>query len=261
MRSRRIIPGAVAPHSRRGFFTLCLGGTAVLFVRPKEAQAGLPFLPATELTQVLNNIQLVLTYIRQAAQLLSQVNQERMMIQNLVHNGIHGLAGMENFLNTASGIVQGGLAIAYSTANMDLAFQKQFPGYANFDSAHPWAQNYLNWANTNRATIAGTLRMVNLSAQDLGSSQQMMSVLRAHAAGATGAQQILETLGEFASAQVNELQGLRSLMLADQQSKASFMAMQQQQMDTSAAAQAKFWGNGGAASTDNRVYDPVTGVH
>ncbi len=251
---------ATAGVSRRSLFTQLIGGAAVGIATSRSSSAGIP-LPATELTQILNNVQLVLQYLRQASQLFSMVNQERMMITNLIHNGIHSFSDFSGFVNTAAGIAQGGLAIAYSTANMDIAFQRQFPGYASFDQAHPWARNYLNWAQTNRDTIAGTMRMLNLSGADLASSQALTAVIRSHASGAGGAQQILETMSEFASAQVNELQGLRSLMLADQQSKATFMATQQQQADTAAAAQGKFFKKGPAPAPDIRIYDPVTGVH
>lgn len=257
MRTRRI---AAAGISRRSLFKQLIGGAAVGIVATRTASAGIP-LPATELTQILNNVQLVLQYLRQASQLLSQVNQERMMVTNLIHNGIHSFSDLSGFVSTAAGIAQGGLAIAYSTANMDVAFQRQFPGYASFDSAHPWASNYLSWAQTNRDTISGTMRMLNLSGADLASSQALSAAIRNHASSAAGSQQILETMSEFAGAQVNELQGLRALMLADQQSKTTFMATQQQQADTAAAAQARFFNKGPARSPDTRIYDPVTGVH
>ena len=260
MRTRRITAITSVALSRREVFTGLLGGAAVGVMTTRTVSAGIP-LPATELTQILNNIQLVLQYLRQASQLLSMVNQEKMMVTNLIHNGIHSFNDLSGFVSTAAGIAQGGLAIAYSTANMDIAFQKQFPGYASFDQAHPWAKNYLSWAQTNRDTIAGTMRMLNLSGADLASSQALTAAIRSHASGAAGTQQILETMSEFAGAQVNELQGLRALMLADQQSKTSFMAGQQQQADTAAAAQAKFFAKGTPKAPDTRIYDPVSGVH
>ncbi len=105
------------------------------------------------------------------------------------------------------------------------------------------------------------MRMLNLTGADLQSSQRMTAAIRNHAAGSVGSQQILETLSEFSSAQVNELQGLRSLMLADQQSKASYMAMEQQQKDTQAAARDKFFQKGPPSARDTRTYDPVKGVY
>ncbi len=240
--------------SRRHLLSV-LGGTVpgfALLSAVQPLQAGV--IPATELTQILNNFQLVASYIAQAAQLST-------MLRNLVHNGIHSLSDFSTFLTNASAVSQGGLALAYSTAKLDLAFQKQYPGYATFDQDHPWARNYLDWAQSHRDTLSGTMRMLNLTGADLQSSQRLTAAIRTHAAGAGGAQQILETLSEFSSAQVNELQGLRSLMLSDQQSKSSYMAMEQQQKDTQAAARDKFFHSGPPDAKDTRTYDPVKGVY
>jgi P-type conjugative transfer protein TrbJ len=250
--------------NRRFFMSRVAGGiagvaTGGLLMTPRRVDAG--FIPATEVTQILNNIQLVASYIKEAAQLVSLVNQEAMMVKNLIHNGFHGLSSIAGYLTTAAGLAQGGLALAYSVANLDVQFSSRFPGFARFGGggANGWATQYTTWAQTNRDTIMGSYRNLNLLGNDLNSTQGLLSVLNSHAAGAQGAQQILETLAEYGSFQANSLQKLQQIMLTNTQAVTSYGNLQQQAMDAKSAAGVVFFGNNGAVNTDGRVFDPTNG--
>jgi P-type conjugative transfer protein TrbJ len=243
-----------------GIASVATVGTSGLLVT-RSAKAGV--IPATEVTQILNNIQLIASYIKQAATMVSILNQETMMVQNLMHNGFHGLSSIAGYLTTASNMAQGGLAMAYSVANLDVQLSSRYPGFAKLGGGgqNGWATQYTSWAQTNRDTISGTFRNLNLLGSDLNQTQGLLNVLQNHAAGSQGSQQILETLAEYSQFQANSLQKLQQIMLANTQAMTSYGNSQQQVMDTRSAALAAFFGNGGATNTDTRVVDPITGVH
>ena len=195
--------------------------------------------------------------------MISVVNQETMAVQNMVHNGFHGLSSIAGYLSTAANVAQGGLALAYSAASLDTQFSARFPGFAKFGGggANGWATQYATWAKTNQDTIQGTYRSLNLLGSDLNATQGLLGTLQAHAAGANGMQQIMETMVEYGQFQANSLQKLQQIMLAHSQAMISLGNGQQQALDAKSAASASFFGNSGAINTDTRVVDPTLGVH
>src|SRR5271169_3990609 len=74
---------------------------------------------ATEITQALNHAQLVLQYLRQAAQLAEAIKQTTDMAKNsrVLPSQIFGPISSD--LSALAAIVQGGQALSYSLANLD----------------------------------------------------------------------------------------------------------------------------------------------
>lgn len=194
---------------------------------------------ATELTQLLNHGQLVLEYIRQGQQLSEQIHQTIDMVQNsrLLTSQIFG--PIVSDMNQLGSIVQGGMSLAYSMANLDATFRNRYRGYAY--NSHTYFTDYRNWSQTALDTIEGTLRAAGLQNSQLQSEQSVLSGLRSMAANAQGRMEALQVMNQISEQQVQQLMKLRELMLADLQSKQAYEAAQVQEKASVNAAVEKFF--------------------
>jgi P-type conjugative transfer protein TrbJ len=225
--------------------------TALLFqsVTPVDAQFGFGFLGATELTQLLNHAQLVSAYIQQAQQLAEALKQTADMVQNshLLPAQVFGSIMLD--INALAAIVQGGQALAYSSANLDAVFQGRFPGYTY--SPGSYYSNYQNWSQTSLDTTRSTLRAAGLQGQQLQNEQSVLAAVRAMAQSSDGRMQALQVANEIAEQQVEQLMKLRGLMLADVQSKSAYQAHQVQKEAATEASVEQFFRYSRQSSSGN----------
>ncbi len=208
--------------------------SAFLIPAPQSAQGG-AF--ATEVTQLLNHAQLILQYLRQAAQLAEAVKQTTDMTKNskVLPGQVFGPIMAD--LNALAAIVQGGQALSYSLANLDALFRARFPGYGY--SGTGYFTQYRNWSQTSLDTTLGALRVAGLQGQQLQSEQSVLSALRVMAQSTDGRLEALQVIGQISEQQVQQLMKLRELMMADMSSKQSFQAAIIQRQATSEAATEK----------------------
>lgn len=206
---------------------------------PVHAQFGFNFLGATEVTQLLNHAELVSEYIQEGQHLAEALKQTADMLQNSHALTTQVFGTIVADINALAAIVQGGEALAYSSANLDAVFQSRFPGYAYRPGTH--YADYQNWSQTSLDTTRSTLRAVGLQSQQLQNEQSVLASLRSMAESSDGRMEALEVANQIAEQQVQQLMKLRSLMLADIQSKSAYQAQQvQQQTSTEAAVQQFF---------------------
>lgn len=220
------------------------------FENPGPARAG-AF--ATEVTQLLNHAQLVMDYIRQGQQLQNEINMYADMTRNarVLPGQVFGPISAD--LNSLANIVQGGQALAYSLANLDVLFRNTFPGYAT--SPNAYYTRYRNWSQTTLDTTLSALRAAGLQGRQLQNEQAILNSLRAMASSSTGRMEALQVMGQIAEQQVQQLMKLRQLMLADMSSKQAYQAaVIQKQAANEAATQWYF--SSGTASSDGRGFWP-----
>ena len=96
---------------------------AVTVQAPQRAEGG-AF--ATEFTQILNHAQLVMQYLRQAEQLTEAIKQTAFMLQNSKILSGQVFGPIQSDLDQLASVVQGGMALSYSLANLDALFRLAF---------------------------------------------------------------------------------------------------------------------------------------
>lgn len=221
----------------------CIFLMAELVNTPASVEAAAPF--ATEFTQLLNYGQLLSENLTTASQLANEIRQLQNSIRNLVRLPNQTFGPIQADITSLAGVVQGGLSLAYSMANLDAQFTNRFQGFAGFTPGN-YYKKYQNWSQTALDTALGTLRAAGLQGQELQSEQGVLTSLRTMAQTSDGAMQALQVVGEISEQEVQQLMKLRELMLADMQSKQAFQsAVIQQQANAEAAAQ-QFFQFGGA---------------
>ncbi len=217
---------------------------------PQKAQAG-AF--ATEVTQLLNHAQLVLSYIRQGTQLENEIAMLANMLRNTKNLSPQTFGAIQADINALAQIVQGGQALAYSLGNLDQMFRSTYPGYATNPAVY--YTNYQRWSQTSLDTTLGALRAAGLQNQQMQSEYSVINALESMSQTADGQMQALNVLGQISDQQVQQLMKLRELMMADMSSKQAYQAaMIQQQAAGQAAAQWFF--TGGPVTSDGKTYLP-----
>ena len=111
---------------------------------PAPTDAGVVAGMATEWTQILNHVQLIMGYIRQGLQLENELKQyEEQLKQGLVLP--QQLFGpIQQDLSQLAQVVQGGQALSYSMGNLDAQFRNTFPGYSFRTSGY--FNDYKKWS-------------------------------------------------------------------------------------------------------------------
>ncbi|NTD24784.1 P-type conjugative transfer protein TrbJ [Agrobacterium tumefaciens] len=214
---------------------------------------------ATEFTQLANNTELVALVGKSAEQVNNQItqinqlaeqiqNQLRIyenMLQNTAQLPDHVWGQVESDLNRLQSIVGQGQGIAFSMGNIDDQLQQRFRSYAEMKSSLPdaasFSTTYQGWSDTNRGTIAGTLKAANLTAEQFSSEESTMSSLRSMSERADGQMKALQVGHQIATQEVAQLQKLRGLVSQQMTMMGTWYQSEQAQKDLAQARREKFF--------------------
>jgi len=214
---------------------------------------------ATEWTQLANNAELVkllessglqvdnqLTQINQLAeQIQNQMQIYRNMLQNTAALPSHIWGKVESDLEQLRDIVGQGQGIAFSMGNADDILKQRFKSYADLKSALPDAESfsasYQAWSDTNRDTIAGTLRAASLTAEQFDSEEATMASLRHLSETADGQMKALQVGHDIAAQQVAQMQKLRGLVSQQITMTGSWLQSEQTGRDLAQARRQQFF--------------------
>lgn len=216
----------------------------VLALLPSVAAAGGGAVAgATEMTQIANNLQLMLSYVEQAQQTVTQFNQYQTMLRNLQRLTPSGVAdnaakklwndnSMNDTFRNMYRIVVGGQQMAYSLSNMDQQFRTLHPGYGNYSNGFNYQNAYRNWSDTTRSSVMGSLRMAAVQADDLQSERDLMIALSDASTSADGQLQALQAGNQIGVAMVSQMQKLRQLQMAQLQAQNTTALAEQGRKDS-----------------------------
>jgi P-type conjugative transfer protein TrbJ len=208
-------------------------------VFPPPAFAGVGVF-ATEITQMLNHVELINQYIRQGLQYQSQLQQLQQQIIAGTKNPAQIFGNIQLDLQQLGNTVQGGLSLAYTMQNLNGVYSQRFPGYA--PQGTNFSAQYQTWGKTVLDTVLGTLRAAGLQGKQLQSEQSILQGLRGLSSSAVGEMEAAQVGVQISEQQVEQLQKLRELMLADLQSKAAFQSAQVQKDLANKAQSDTFFG-------------------
>ncbi|KSV65019.1 conjugal transfer protein TrbJ [Sinorhizobium sp. GL2] len=226
---------------------------------PLPAHSGSATGAATEWTQLANNAQLVdllkssglqvdnqLTQISQLAeQIQNQLKIYDNMLQNTARLPNHIWGDVERDLNQLRGIVEQGQSIAFSMSNADDVLQQRFKNYAdlkaNLPNRESFSSSYQSWSDTNRDTIAGTLRAASLTAGQFDTEEGTMDELRSMSQSADGQMKALQVGHQIAAQQVSQMQKLRGLVSQQMTMMGTWLQSEQTDKDLAQARRERFF--------------------
>ncbi|CZT37600.1 P-type conjugative transfer protein TrbJ [Rhizobium sp. 9140] len=229
---------------------------------------------ATEWTQLANNAQLVdllkssglqvdnqLTQISQLAeQIQNQLNIYENMLQNTAQLPDHIWGQVENDLNRLRDIIDQGQSISFSMGSADDVLKQRFQSYADLQTAAAngtdLSSNYARWSDTNRDTIASTLKAASLTADQFDSEEDTMRSLRNMSETADGQMKALQVGHEIAAQQVGQMQKLRGLVSQQMTMMGTWLQSEQTDKDLAQARREKFFNADTSAVPDGQKMEP-----
>ncbi len=226
---------------------------------PATSFAGAATGQATEWTQLLNNGELIslvgqsgtqienqITQITQLAeQIQNQLNIYGNMLQNTAQLPSHFWGHVEGDLNRLRNLVNQGQGIAFSMGNADDLLKQRFKSYADLKTSLPnadtFSSTYQTWSNTNRDTIASTLKAASLTAEQFDSEEDTMSELRSMSQSADGQMKALQVGHQIAAQQVAQMQKLRGIVSQQTTLMGTWLQSEQTERDLAQARREKFF--------------------
>lgn len=214
---------------------------------------------ATEWTQLANNAELIslvgksaeqvnnqITQISQLAeQIQNQLNIYKNMLQNTAQLPDHIWGEVENDLKNLQIVVAQGQGVAFSMGNVDDVLRQRFLSFSEMKSNLPdgasFSTTYQTWSDTNRDTIAGTLKAANLTADQFSSEESTMASLRSMSESADGQMKALQIGHQIAAQQVAQMQKLRGLVSQQMTMMGTWFQSDQAKKDLAQARREQFF--------------------
>lgn len=215
-----------------------------------SARAG-AVIGATEPTQILNMIQLMMAYVEQAQQTVTQIQSYRTMMQNLeqmtpsqmLDSATMKLWQDQNMTKTFTGlrnIVVAGQKLDYSLSHLDASFKQQHPEYSGYGKGFNFGQAYSAWSDETNGAVKNSLALAAAHEDDFATEDAMMNELNAKSRSASGQLQSLQAGQQISMAMVGQLQKLHQLQVAQMRTQDAFIAGQQGQADAADGVMKQF---------------------
>ncbi len=232
---------------------------AGIAISPSSSLASGAVTGATEMTQMLNNGELIslvgqsteqinnqITQITQLAeQIQNQLNIYQNMLQNTAQLPNHIWGQVEGDLSQLQNIVKQGQGIAFSMGNADDLLKQRFKSYADLKTGLPnadsFSSTYQTWSDTNRDTISSTLKAASLTAEQFDTEEDTMGQLRSMSQSADGQMKALQVGHQIAAQQVAQMQKLRGIVSQQTTMMGTWLQSEQTDKDLAQARREKFF--------------------
>lgn len=225
---------------------------AVSVVSP-VAFAGGVVAGATEITQILNNVQLAAQYAEQAQQTVTQVKQYEAMLKNLQQiapsSSVDSQAqklwndqNMTQVFKNLQKVVVGGQQSAYSSQNYEQKFRQQNKGYDNY-APQDFKQLFKDWSDNSLGSVQNSIGMIATHTENFSTEQGMVAELQQRSRTAQGQLQATQAASDIGVATIGQLQQLRQLQMAQMQTQNAYILSQQGEADAGKAALKSVYGN------------------
>lgn len=207
---------------------------SLLLLMSKDAISGGGIgLGATEPTQLMNNIQLIDVAIKEGQTLAYNISQYQIMLQNLQALPTYYRQQALNDLNALAGIVSTTRGLAYSSINIDAEYRDRFKnsvyynGGANRDANNKiihsdYQARYEDWSDANHDSIRSALNAAGLQAQQFSREDNSLQAIESQIQTGVGQKQLLQAGASISAMQVEQMQKLRALMMANMQMQGSY---------------------------------------
>jgi P-type conjugative transfer protein TrbJ len=177
-----------------------------------DARAGILAGGASEVTQVLNKVELIM----QTKKIVDQVRQTKQTL-DLLRNNFKRLnpASWGQFtgaLNLLADSVKQGERTAFALARADEEYERRFAAVSGTpERPARFSQAYQGWWTKNRASVRGILAKVGMKASDFRNQQAGLRKLQSLSRSPGSRDQILQAANELAVTQSRQLQELQEI--------------------------------------------------
>lgn len=196
-------------------------GIATIFAGiPLQAGAGAATGGSTEITQLANNLQLGLAYMKQIQQYVMQGLQYKTQLQNLILAQSPGISDVIGIINGISQMMSVGQSIGSSMAQIDRNFAYTFKS----TTAATYAENFTKWNGSTLDTLQGALKAAGKHRDNYPGDAAMLQALYEKSQTTEGTRDSIQMLSAINSEQVNQLQKLSDLISTQNIAASTYMA-------------------------------------
>jgi len=186
---------------------------------------------ATEVTQILNNVELVqqsAQMYQQVQQTLQQVQMMQSQLKNLLTAPQQLWGQAQQDLMQLTQLVSQTQAIGYAAANVDQQFRQAFPGFAGSAGNTTYGAKYKDLITKAMGGLNSALQGAGLNARQFDSERSAIAQIQGMSGGSEGALQAVQAGNMIASQTVDQLQKMRQLLQTQAQAEANYLGMQAQ---------------------------------
>lgn len=178
---------------------------------------------STEITQILNNVQLAESYAQQVQQYQNQLMQYETMVRNLASNPAGVIApDLSRMASNASRVTAMGQDISSSMARVDSNFANTFKSPV----AASYATKFSLWTDTSNNALKSSMLNAGLQREQFKDDASALQGLTSSVASSQGNLAALQALGSLNAAQVQESMKLRDLISQQQVAQNTYLAAQ-----------------------------------
>ncbi len=178
---------------------------------------------ATEVTQIINMSQLVMSYAQQVEDYQSQLMQYSTMVRNLAANPLGVLApDVAKMTSDAARLWSIGKNIASSMSQVDKTFAETFKN----PLAMSYAEKFSRWNNASSDALRSAMLNAGLQRENFATDQEALQKLVDRVQAADGAVGGLQALGSLNAAQIQESMKLRDLISQQQVAQNTYLTAQ-----------------------------------
>lgn len=178
---------------------------------------------ATEVTQIMNNVQLADAYAQQTLQYQNQLLQYQTMLKNLAEHPVGNISPTLNAIASNSAkIMQASSDIGSTMARVDQNFADQFKN----PKAASFAERFRGLTTTTHDALRAAMLNSGLQRENFRSDEAALIALVDKNQRSDGNLGAIKTLGEINAQQLQEQMKLRDLISQQQLATGSYMAAQ-----------------------------------
>ncbi|MGS0741424.1 hypothetical protein ACVBEF_06270 [Glaciimonas sp. GG7] len=190
---------------------------------------------ATEITQLLNNVQLVMQYT-------TQIQQYESQLQNLLKQKDLLTLNPRGYITVLANAAEGGEALglggARITKKLETAYGSDYKKNAAYSS-----QDFETWMKTTKDSIRGAMKSVGVQQDDMASEADLIMSLKTLSNSSAGNLQVSQTGNQISIQMLQQFQKLRQMNLAQASAmNARMLAVQNKEEQDRAETQQFFGG-------------------
>lgn len=209
------------------YLTRAVALAAALLCTPAQpAQAQMAVYDAANFAKnTLTELHTLQIVTDQATQISNQLRQIVYQVQSLsnIPNGIWG--EIQGDLKALTRIAKVGQSISYADGNLSSEFTHMYPGY---EVPTDYTKAYTRWATNSLGGMQGALQAANLQSTQFQSEDALFNQLQGLSDGSVGHMQALQVGNMIGVQEVQQLEKLRQLQMAQLQGEFDYLSTQQQ---------------------------------
>ena len=199
---------------------------------------------ASEVTQIMNNVELANQTAQQVQQYTTQLQQFQAQLQDMKLNPLSIMGSdVQKLVNGIGGVMSAGQSVGGTMAQIDGNFSKKFKS----PLAGTFSENFKTWTTSSQDTLGAAMRAAGLHRDAFATDTAALAALYNKTQSSQGTVAAVQTLSEVNVMQVQQMQKLQDLIATQNVASSAYMAAQNSKDDAILKNNRSIMGDGNKA--------------